>query len=87
MGSVRIVDLQDFVPVNNISITSKRCEIPVSDNVCREHMRRRFEDPSRCTAYAKCTVGDRVMCYKHAQQYVLDSLLNHNFLLIRKKKS
>lgn len=87
MGAVKIVDLNDLIPVDQIEITSRRCEVPVSDYVCREHMRRRFEDPSRCTAYAKCTVGDRVMCYKHAQQYIVNSLLSNDFFLVRKKRS
>ena len=87
MSAVKIVDLKDLISVEHMPITSRRCEVSVSDNVCREHMRRRLEDPSRCQAYAKCVVGDRVMCYKHAQQYVFNSLLNNDVFLIRKKKS
>lgn len=82
-----IVDSEDFIVVGRIPITSRMCESPVSDNVCRDHMRRRVPNPTLCLAFAKCEVGDKLMCYKHAQRYVLDSLMNGDFKLVRSNKS
>lgn len=75
----------NLIRVEKLSISTLRCECLVSENTHIIHARQGRQNPAHCQSMAKCVVGVKPMCHRHAQYEVFHMLLRGTHLLVEKE--